>query len=74
MSSFGLTEDMLDEEPITKEDVLMGVVNSPEIQSGIFIERGKVSVFESLYRLGEVDNIGDLTSYGYGFFKINKIQ
>lgn len=72
MSSMGLTEDMLDEQPITKEEVLMGVVNSPEIQSGIFIERGKNSVFESLHRLGEVDNTGDLTSYGYGFFKINK--
>jgi hypothetical protein len=72
VSSSGLTEDMITSEPITKEDILMGVVNSPEIQSAIFIERGKNSAFESLQRLGEVDNIGDLTSYGYGFFKINK--
>jgi len=68
----GLTENMLDELPITKEEILMGVVSSPEIQSGIFIERGKDTAFEALQRLGEVDNIGDLTSYGYGFFKINK--
>ena len=72
IESQGLTEDMIMAEPITKEEVLMGVVDSPEIQSGIFIERGKNSAFESLQRLGEVDNIGDLTSYGYGFFKINK--
>lgn len=72
IESSGLTENMLDELPITKEEILMGVVSSPEIQSGIFIERGKDTAFEALQRLGEVDNIGDLTSYGYGFFKINK--
>ena len=72
IQSSGLTDNMITELPITKEEVLMGVVSSPEIQSGIFIERGKNSAFESLQRLGEVDNIGDLTSYGYGYFKINK--
>jgi len=72
LESSGLTENMLEELPITKEEILMGVVSSPEIQSGIFIERGKDTAFEALQRLGEVDNIGDLTSYGYGFFKINK--
>lgn len=72
VESSGLTENMIEALPITKEEVLLGVVSSPEIQSGIFIERGKNSAFEALQRLGEVDNIGDLTSYGYGFFKINK--
>ena len=72
IESSGITENMIQELPLTKEEVLMGVVDSPEIQSGIFIERGKNSAFEALQRLGEVDNIGDLTSYGYGFFKINK--
>ena len=72
IESSGLTENMIQSLPLTKEDVLMGVIDSPEIQSGIFIERGKNSAFEALQRLGEVDNIGDLTSYGYGFFKINK--
>lgn len=71
--SVGLTEDMLDEQPITKEEVLIGFVSSPEIQSDIFIDRGKISAAEPLLRLGEVDNIGDLTLYGYGYFKINKI-
>jgi len=72
IESSGFTENMIEQVPITKEEVLMGVVSSPEIQSGIFIDRGKNSAFEALQRLGEVDNIGDLTSYGYGFFKINK--
>ena len=72
MDSEGLTEEMLVAEPITKEEVLFGVVSSPEIQSQIFIDRGKTSAFEGIQRLGEVDNIGDLVSYGYGFFKIKE--
>ena len=44
---------------------------APEIQTDIYVERGKYSAFEALQRLGEVDNIGDMVSYGYGFFKIN---
>ena len=72
MNSEGLTEEMLVAEPITKEEVLFGVVSSPEIQSQIFIDRGKTSAFEGIQRLGEVDNIGDLVSYGYGFFKIKE--
>jgi len=72
MNSSGFTQEMLTEGPITKEEVLFGVVNSPEIQSQIFIDRGKNSAFEGLQRLGEVDNMGDLVRYGYGFFKLNE--
>ena len=54
-----------------KEEVLLGVVDSPEIQSEIFIDRGKLSGLENLQRLGEVDNLGDLQNYGYKYFKIN---
>ena len=63
---------MLSEELLTKEEILFGVVSPPEIQSQIFIDRGKNSAFEGIQRLGEVDNIGDLISYGYGFFKIKE--
>jgi hypothetical protein len=43
----------------------------PEVQSNVFIERGKYTAFESLQRLGEIDNIGDLVRYGYNYYKIN---
>jgi hypothetical protein len=72
LNSSGLTSNDLVASAITKQEVLINVVDSPEIQSEIFIERGKLTGFESLQRLGEVDNMGDLTSYGYGYFKINK--
>lgn len=71
-NSSGLTENDLSVSAITKQEVLLDMVSSPEIQSEVFIERGKNSAFEGLERLGEVDNIGDLTRYGYGFYKINK--
>ena len=50
---------------------LLYFVMNPEIQSEVYIERGKYSAFESLQRLGEVDNTGDMVTYGYGFYKIN---
>lgn len=71
--SSGLTENDLSCEPIVKEEFLMGVYDQPEVQSDIFIERGKYSALEPIQRLNEVFNMGGLTSYGYGFFKINKV-
>ena len=58
---------------ITKNEVLLNVVFEPEVQSNIFIERGKNSSLERIQRLGEVDNMGDLINYGYGFFNIVQI-
>ncbi len=69
--SSGLTSNDIVANAITKQEVLLDIVSSPEIQSEIFIDRGKISAFEGLQRLGEVDNLGDLARYGYGFFKIN---
>jgi len=70
MNSSGFTTDNLVAQPITKQDVLMGVVDQPQIQTDVYIERGKSSGYERLQRLGEVDNLGDLENYGYGFFNI----
>jgi hypothetical protein len=58
---------------ITKNEVLLNVVFEPEVQSNIFIERGKNSALERIQRLGEIDNMGDLINYGYGFFNIVEI-
>ena len=58
--------------PLTKEEVLMNVCERPETRSNIFIERGKVTVFEKPQRLGQTPNMGELVLHGYGFYKINK--
>jgi hypothetical protein len=71
VSSSGVTSNDIVASAITKNEVLLEFVMDPEIQTDILIERGIYSAFESLERLGEVDNIGDLERYGYGFFKIN---
>mgnify|MGYP001202975186 CR=1 FL=1 len=59
-------------EPLVKEEVLMNVCQPTEIQSEVFIERGKQSVFETNQRLGEVRTIGGLLIYGYGFYNIKE--
>lgn len=71
-NSSGLTSDWLDSDPIVKDEALLNIIFSPEVQSNIYIERGKVSVLEKIERLGEVDNIGDMTNYGYGYFNFSK--
>ena len=68
--TYGFTSDMIVCTAITKNEVLLNVIDEAEVQSDVFIERGKQSVLESIERLGEVDNVGDLIKYGYGFFKI----
>ena len=72
--SSGLTENELSSEPLIKNETLLNVVMEPEVQSSVYVERGKISGLESLQRLGEVDNLGDLINYGYGFFKIVQIK
>lgn len=71
INSSGLTYNDLVASGITKDESLLDFVMSPEVQTDVFVERGNYSPFEYTQRLGEVDNIGDLTRYGYGFFKIN---
>jgi hypothetical protein len=68
--SSGLTENNITAVPITKDGVLMNVVDQPQIQSNVYVERGKISAYEKIQRMGEVDNLGDMINYGYGFFKI----
>ena len=70
--SSGFTSNDLILSALTKNEGLINVIDQPEVQSNIFIERGKQSVLEYIERLGEVDNVGDLEKYGYKFFKVKK--
>jgi len=58
--------------PLTKLEVLMNMVQRPETRSNIFIERGKVTVFEKAQRLGQINSIGELELHGYGYYKVEK--
>lgn len=68
--SSGLTENNLVGEPITKNEILLKVIDQPQIRSDIFVERGNNSAYERILRLDEVDSLGDLINYGYGFFNV----
>lgn len=68
--SSGFTKDNLTAVPITKNETLIKAVDQPQIQTDVFVERGKNSAYERIQRMGEVDNLGDMINYGYGFFNV----
>jgi hypothetical protein len=68
--SSGLTSNNLTSVPITKDEVLLKVIDQAQVQTNVFVERGKNSAYERIMRLGEVDNLGDMINYGYGFFNV----
>ena len=70
VQSSGFTVNNLTAVPITKDEALLKLVDQPQIQTDVYVERGKNSAYERVQRLGEVDNIGDLLNYGYGFFNV----
>ena len=51
--------------------MLLGIAFQPELQSNVYIERGKQSPLEKIQRLGEVNNLGQLNRYGYGYFNLD---
>jgi hypothetical protein len=72
VESSGFTQNDLILSAITKNEALLNVIDQPEVQTDIYVERGKNSALEYVERLGEVDNVGDLEKYGYGFFNVEK--
>ena len=70
--SSGFTQNDLIMTGLTKNEALINVIDQPEVQTNVFIERGKNSALEYIERIGEVDNVGDLEKYGFGFFNVKK--
>jgi hypothetical protein len=73
-SSEGLTNDMLTASAITKYEYLINVIDQPQIQTYVFIERGKYSAMENFRRIGEVNSTGRLVNYGYNFFDVRSYE
>ena len=57
---------------LTRNEHFIGFIDEPTIYSDVFVERGKQGVLEMNLRLGEIDNIGELSVYGNGFFQVKK--
>jgi len=68
LNTSGFTSNNIQGGILVKNEALLNVVMDTEVQSEVFIERGKNSANERVERLGEVSSIGQLTKYGYGFF------
>jgi len=74
VASSGLTSSMLVQSAITKNEVLMNVIDQPQLFSSVFVERGKNSALENFRRIGEVSTMSNLVNYGYNFFNIQISQ
>lgn len=56
----------------TKEEYLFGITMTPEVESDVFIDRGRNTILQRHMQLGEITNISDLINYGNGYYKIIK--
>lgn len=68
----GFSKEEVINNVITRNEHFLGFIEQPRIYSDIFVERGKNSVVEMNLRLGEIDNMGELSVYGNGYFKVKK--
>jgi hypothetical protein len=57
---------------LSRNEHFIGFIDEPTIFSDIFVDRGKQSVMEKTFRLGEIDNMGELSVYGNGYFSVRK--
>ena len=57
---------------LTRNEHFLGFIEEPTIYSDVFVERGKQGVMENNFRLGEIENTGELTIYGNKYFNIKK--
>jgi hypothetical protein len=71
-STIGFHKEEIFETMLTRNEHFLGFIDDPSVFSDVFVERGKQGVMEKNLRLSEIDNIGELTIYGNGFFKIRK--
>ena len=71
-STIGFFKEEIFETMLTRNEHFLGFIDDPSVFSDVFVERGKQGVMEKNLRLSEIDNIGELTIYGNGFFKIRK--
>lgn len=57
---------------LTKEEYLFGIISPPEVESDVFIDRGVTGVMDYHLKLSEIGNLGELSRYGNGYYKLNK--
>jgi hypothetical protein len=68
----GFTQESIINNVLTRNEHFLGFVEQPRVYSDIFVERGKQGVMEVNLRLGEIDNMGELSIYGNGYYNVKK--
>lgn len=68
----GYTKEEVFNTIITRNEHFLGFVEEPTIYSDIFVQRGKQSVMENNFRLGDIESIGELSVYQNEYFEIKK--
>lgn len=68
----GFTKEEVINQMITRNEHFLGFIDDPTVYSDVFVERGKQGVMEKTLRLNEIDNVGELSVYGNGYFNIRK--
>jgi hypothetical protein len=71
-NTVGFTKEEVIFEVLSRNEHFLGFIEEPTIYSDVFVERGKQGVMEMNLRLGEVENMGELSVYGNGYFKVKK--
>jgi hypothetical protein len=57
---------------VVKEEIYLGIVSSPEVQTDVFIDRGVTSALENHLRLSEIESVEHLVRYGNGYYNVVK--
>ena len=56
----------------TSIEEYLGIVFPPETQSDVFIIRGRSTIFEPHFKLGEVESVDHLERFGNGYYNVIK--
>lgn len=65
-----LSYDTFTEEKIYKNNKYVGLIDKPNVDSDLFMERDNGSIFERHQRLSEINNFNDLKNYFNGYYKL----
>ena len=71
-STTGFTKEEVINYMLTRNEHFLGFVEQPQVYSDVFVNRGKQGVMERNFKLGEIENTGELDIYGNGYFKVKK--
>lgn len=69
--SDGFNSNNISLDNIIKEEYLDGVVFPPTIKNNVEIERQKDSIMDSVFRVNQIKNVNEFTTYDNGFYLVD---